>query len=160
MIIASDEYFTENSGDYKNSDNKTYKYSKEDWYGTDYIGVKRSNGNVKQSFSIGNHWNQQKANNTIRCIISINGIEYELASELKFGRAGTQGTNTTMVLEFVNNENAFIIDNNNCQVECILYDFNGVRLNPNSGTYNWSWLGYDNDNNEKYANPCFKSFEN
>lgn len=141
MIITSNEYFTENDGDYWNSSNNTYKYSKTNWYGTDYIGVKRNNDNVKQSFSIGNHWNQQKANNIIRCIISINGIEYELASELKFGRAGTQGTNTTMVLEFVDNENAFIIGKTP-QVQCILYNYNGERLNPNTGSYAWSW----NDN--------------
>lgn len=145
MIITSNEYFTENDGDYWNSSNNTYKYSKTNWYGTDYIGVKRNNDNVKQSFSIGNHWNQQKANNTIRCIISINGIEYELASELKFGRAGTQGTNTTMVLEFVDNENAFIIGKTP-QVQCILYNYNGERLNPNTGSYAWSW------NDSKYFN--------
>ena len=64
-----------------------------------------------------------------------------MASELKFGRAGTQGTNTTMVLEFVDNENAFIIGKTP-KVQCILYNYNGERLNPNSGSYTWSW----NDN--------------
>ena len=50
-----------------------------------------------------------------------------------------------MVLEFVDNENAFIIGKTP-QVQCILYNYNGERLNPNTGSYAWSW----NDN--KYFN--------
>jgi hypothetical protein len=58
MLTYSTDYLTENEGKYKNNANGSWLYSMLDYYGTDYIGVERTNGNITQSFSIGNHWNQ------------------------------------------------------------------------------------------------------
>jgi hypothetical protein len=50
---------------------------------------------------IKNYWTSQDANNTISCEIEIDGILYRAVEELKFGVAGTNGTNTTLVLDML-----------------------------------------------------------
>ena len=79
-------------------------------------------------YSIKNYWAKKESNNTIRCIVSVNGTEYSALKELQFGRAGSNGTNLTMVLEFSGNNNALIIGGDPIQVEARLYDSNGSRI--------------------------------
>lgn len=61
-------------------------------------------------YSIKEYWAKNESNNTIRCIFSKNGVEYTAIEELQFGRAGSNGTNLTMVLEFMNGGNALVLD--------------------------------------------------
>ena len=145
MFVANEDFYSENDGKYKNELTKQWLYTLSK-NGTDYVGTKRTFGKgveniiTTQSFAIKNHWAQSNANNTVRCVVNINGVDYEAATELKFGKAGSQGTNRTLVLEYQSNENALIAgDETTATVEAIMYDFDGSRLYP-SGNYTWSWV--------------------
>lgn len=145
MFVANEDFYSENEGHYKNELTKQWLYTLSK-NGTDYVGTKRTFGKdikdiiATQSFAIKNHWAQSNANNTVRCIVNINGVDYEAATELKFGKAGSQGTNRTLVLEYQSNENALIAGNETtATVEAIMYDFDGSRLYP-SGNYTWNWV--------------------
>ena len=148
MFVANEAFYSENDGEYKNELTKQWLYTLSK-NGTDYVGVKRKFGLdeeiiTTQTFAIKNHWAQSNANNTVRCIVNINGIDYEAATELRFGKAGSQGTNRTLVLEYQSNENALIAGSNTTAViEAILYDLDGTRLVP-SGTFTWSWVNNTN----------------
>lgn len=61
-------------------------------------------------YSIRDYWAKNDSNNTIRCILSKNGVQYTTLKELQFGRAGSNGTNLTMVLEFMGGNNALVLD--------------------------------------------------
>ena len=154
MLTFSNDYFTENEGE-KTEDIKSY-------YGVDYYEISRGTTNVtisgkpeltsvKQAYSIGNQWNQKNANNTIRCIVRIKGVEYEAVEELRFGKAGTNGTNATFLIEFVNNSNALIIGKNNTvTVRARLYDSNGSNVGfhqSQANTIQWSWYKQTPDKN-------------
>ena len=155
MLTFSNDYFTENEGE-KTEDIKSY-------YGVDYYEISRGTTNVtisgkpeltsvKQAYSIGNQWNQKNANNTIRCVVRIKGVEYEAVEELRFGKAGTNGTNATFLIEFVNNSNALIIGKNNTvTVRARLYDSNGSNVGfhqSQANTIQWSW--YKQTPNKNY----------
>ena len=148
MFVANEAFYSENDGEYKNELTKQWLYTLSK-NGTDYVGVKRKFGLdeeiiTTQTFAIKNHWAQSNANNTVRCIVNINGIDYEAATELKFGKAGSQGTNRTLVLEYQSNENALIAGSDTAAaIEAILYDLDGTRLVP-SGTFTWSWINNTN----------------
>lgn len=142
MLVASEDYYSENNGEYKNSLTKQWLYTLSK-NGTDYVGVKRDFKEndiiLTQSFAIKNQWAQSNANNTVRVIVNINGIDYEASTELKFGKAGTQGTNRTLVLEYSSNENAVIAGGDGAIIEAIMYDYDGTRIGT-SGTYTWGWV--------------------
>lgn len=158
MLQFSDIYYTENNGE-KADEITKYK-------GVDYDSVTRKAElfeatqtneltSTKQAFAIGNQWNYENANNTVRCIVSINGIIYEAIEELHFGKSGTNGTNTTFLIEIANNENALIIndnpiDKNTLMIKARLYDANGsnVGFTPEqANTIQWSWM-HDNYNQD------------
>lgn len=142
MLVASEDYYAENNGEYKNPLTKQWLYTLSK-NGTDYVGVKRdfkeNDMVLTQSFAIKNQWAQSNANNTVRVIVNINGIDYEASTELKFGKAGTQGTNRTLVLEYSSNENAIIAGQDGAIIEAIMYDYDGTRIGT-SGTYTWDWV--------------------
>lgn len=142
MLVASEDYYAENNGEYKNPLTKQWLYTLSK-NGTDYVGVKRNFKEndivLTQSFAIKNQWAQSNANNTVRVIVNINGIDYEASTELKFGKAGTQGTNRTLVLEYSSNENAIIAGGDGAIIEAIMYDYDGTRIGT-SGTYTWGWI--------------------
>ena len=152
MIIKTPDLWEENGGKIKNLSNQEYlDISLND--GVDYIGIKRfpdDNGKLidTQSYMIKNYWSQQDSNNTIRCELSINGTIYKAAEHLQFGRSGTNGTNTTFVLEMINGKNALVINKTNqekpqeIQVRAILYDGSGKIINLSQDEYKnikWSW---------------------
>lgn len=142
MLVASEDYYAENNGEYKNPLTKQWLYTLSK-NGTDYVGVKRdfkeNDMILTQSFAIKNQWAQSNANNTVRVIVNINGTDYEASTELKFGKAGTQGTNRTLVLEYSSNENAIIAGQDGAIIEAIMYDYDGTRIGT-SGTYTWGWV--------------------
>lgn len=59
-----------------------------------------------QPYSIKNTWIESASNNVVRAAMSINGNTYEALDELKFGKGGSNGTNATFLLEFLDNANA------------------------------------------------------
>ena len=148
MLVASEDYYSENNGEYKNPSTKQWLYTLSK-NGTDYVGVKRDFKEndliLTQSFAIKNQWAQSNANNTVRVIVNINGTDYEASTELKFGKAGTQGTNRTLVLEYVSNENAMIAGNGNSAIiEAIMYDYDGTRIGVSDSAFTWGWVNPTN----------------
>jgi hypothetical protein len=65
---------------------------------------------------------------------------------MRFGKSGTQGTNTTLILEMQDNHNAITIpvpieDGKPIEYTIIAnpYDVNGNLLETSSGTWSWGW---------------------
>ena len=119
----------------------------------DYYVIKRERNdsgyiNVNQSYSIKNYWHISNANNIIKCYIkNFAGIIFETTLELKFGKAGSNNSNITIILEFLNNNNALKINQSEgVAVEAIAYDLSGKRisLNNSSTPISWHWLGQEN----------------
>jgi hypothetical protein len=90
MLVAPNEYYTENAGVLNKED--LHYHSVDYWTSTRKVKNKEL-ASTKMAYSIGNQWGHERANNTIRCRASINGTVYEATAELRFGKAGTNGTN-------------------------------------------------------------------
>lgn len=97
----------------------------------------------EQSYSIANQWNYKNSNNTVICRVSVDGVEYEAIEELRFGKAGSNGTNTTLLLEFDNNQNALIAEEGaTIDVSLHLYNDSGEQSGFSTGMsedISWSW---------------------
>lgn len=145
MIIGTNSFYTENGGKVSN-EIVNYK-------GVDYKVITRtsSEGNLEtlQAYSIDNQWSFQNSNNTIRCQVSIDGIIYEAAEELRFGKGGTNGTEITFLIEFTDNNNAVIAENGSqVSVRARLYDSTGARVGFTEEMANeikWSWYKRSDD---------------
>lgn len=124
-----------------------------DYYGIDYVMSERGashidavtgNLNTAQTYSIKNYFNLTDANNTIRCVLSINGVEYEATKEFLFGKAGTNGSNATFVLSFMDNKDALIAaEDEEVIVKVQLYDANNSRVGFTKDqvkNITWSWF--------------------
>lgn len=124
---------TENIQEYNGINYKVFRY---------IPGTNWGKNDIAFDYSIKNYWAKKESNNTIRCIVSVNGTEYSALKELQFGRAGSNGTNLTMVLEFSGNNNALVIKGDPIQVEARLYDSNGSRIDftkEQAAAIAWSW---------------------
>lgn len=99
--------------------------------------------NTTQGYSIGNQWTYQNSNNTVRCQVSIDGVIYEAAEELRFGKSGTNGTNVTLVLELDDNANAITaIEDEKISVSLWMYNEEGARTGFTGATakdIEWAW---------------------
>ena len=98
-------------------DYKVFKYSPNgDWQKNDLVF----------DYTIKSYWAKKEANNTVRCVLSKNGVNYTAIKEMQFGRAGSNGTNLTMVLEFMGGGNALVYDSNEDKIvyETILDNHN------------------------------------
>lgn len=95
-------------------------------------------------YTINSSHRQQNNNNTVKCVVVRNQIEYTAIKELSFGTAGTAGTDYTFVLDFADNRyNALTIGKNDpVKVEATLYDYTGKKLDISKRTIKWS-LTYD-----------------
>lgn len=97
----------------------------------------------EQSYSIANQWNYKNSNNTIICRVSIDGVEYEAIEEMRFGKAGSNGTNTTFLLEFDDNKNALeAIAGSKISITAWLYSEEGQKngfTNDMANQVSWSW---------------------
>ena len=112
--------------------------------------------NTTQGYSIANQWTYQNSNNTVRCQVSIDGVIYEAAEELRFGKSGTNGTNVTLVLELDDNANALVANKDkNITVSLWMYNEEGVRSGFTQSTkkedIQWDWF--------KKSNTEYMSFE-
>lgn len=163
MVIKNPELWGWENGKYKNDSNFEYlDIILRD--GVDYIGIQRTatkEGNDskykledRQPYMIKNQYTQQDSNNIIRCEARIKGTIYKATEELRFGKAGSNGTNTTLVLEMVEGKNALNIAEENkeideLQIRAILYDMDGKIIDfpqikdSENNLYNditWSWF--------------------
>lgn len=161
MIIMNEQQRKENEGDVADESveyrNNAYwiitrKTPKED---------EKAFTSNEQSYSISSQWTRQKNNNFVICKVSIDGVEYEATKQLNFGKAGTNGTNLTLVIEFVDNQNALIINDsedgkkNKINVNTYLYSDSDGQIQPitdtNSVEYSWYKTTTDeNDKDKKY----------
>lgn len=130
----------------------------EEWNGIDYVISRRGPKNIDEAsgelntveyYSIKNYYNMSDANNTIRCILSINGVEYVATKELLFGKAGTNGSNATFVLSFLDNKDALVAaDGETITAQVELYDMNNSRVGFTKGQADkiqWSWFKQTDD---------------
>lgn len=101
--------------------------------------------NTTQGYSIANQWTYQNSNNTVRCQVSIDGVIYEAAEELRFGKSGTNGTNVSLVLELDDNANALVANKDEkITVSLWMYNEEGVRSGFTQSTQKediqWDWF--------------------
>ena len=145
MLLETPNYYTKDNGQLtRNADS---------YQGVQYLCIRRYQDpsdktlNTWQSYSINSSWNNAYTNNLIRCEVSINGVKYTANNTLQFGKAGTQGTNTTLILDMVDNHNAVTIpvpvNSKGKTTEYIIvgtvYDINGNKLDINAGEWSWAW---------------------
>lgn len=103
-------------------------------------GDKSKNNDIKnqnsQRYKIKNHFSQTYNNNTIKCVVTRNEIEYVSYKELTFGPAGTSGTNYTFVLDFMGSNQALTLASDygkdevqeSLIVRARLYDYTGKEI--------------------------------
>ena len=94
-----------------------------------------------QSYSIKNNWHSSNSFNTVECIVTADGVIYKASLDLQFGKAGTSGSNVTLVLDYEDNENAIIFANNtvrDCYVQATMFNSSGAKITNANGTWNWS----------------------
>lgn len=159
MIVMNEQQRKENGGDVPDESaqyrNNAYwiitrKTPKED---------KKAFTSNEQSYSISSQWTRQKNNNFVICKVSIDGVEYKATKQLNFGKAGTNGTNLTLVMEFVDNQNALIINDegqekgNTINVNTYLYSDSDGQIQPitdtNSIKYSWYKITTNENNEDK-----------
>lgn len=149
MIVLDEEYYSDQHAhvDTESDPGKIHiiRYG----YGAknnDLRGINTQKYRIKQFYS------QNYGNNTIQCKIVKDGIVYVATHELKFGAAGTAGTDYTLVLNFENGVNAVNIkkDENDVfeeetYVRARLYDYdnNEINLLTTKGEITWSWKEED-----------------
>lgn len=141
-----------NTTSYQTKDNGQIVRNNEIYQGVHYICVRRypdpndNTLNTWQSYSINNNWNSAYTNNLVRCEVSIDGVKYTASNTMRFGKSGTQGTNTTLILEMLDNYNAVTVPvplENGEPIRYTIvanpYDVNGNLLETSSGTWSWGW---------------------
>lgn len=106
MLVNTTSYYLKNNGQMFEE--------KDEYSGVKYICIRRypeSDGtlNTYQSYSINDNWSNAYTNNTVRCEVSIAGKIHTTQNTMRFGKAGTQGSNTTLLLEMKDNYNAITI---------------------------------------------------
>lgn len=124
-----------------------------------HTGVEASNGSIvvtrtpsegntfaTQCYSIKNNWHEANSNNTITCKVVAGGQIYTKTAELNFGKSGSSGTNITLKLDYDNDDNAFIIDNDGvaspCGITASMYDMSGQKITITEETGDWEWNWY------------------
>lgn len=100
--------------------------------------------NSQQDYRIQRTYNQTKINNTIRCTITKNQIEYSASKDFTFGLMGTNGTDATVVIDFEDNKVALTADRDEAlSLRAHLYDSTHKEIDLNNKDLNisceWSW---------------------
>ena len=160
MLITNEEMWNKDNGQCNPNELISYR-------GVDYIRIRREpkDGSISltQDYSIASKWNWEKSNNTVICRISINGIEYQALEELRFGKAGTNGTKITFLIEFSDNENALPIakegETSTINVYARLYANGDETVNgiPENADIKWEWYKKSNNN---YINLSYTQNDN
>lgn len=153
MIVMNEQQRAENNSEVPD---KSVEYRNNDYW----IIIRRPKEDKKaftsneQSYSISSQWTRQKNNNFVICKVSIDGVEYEATKQLNFGKAGTNGTNLTLVMEFVDNQNALIINDegqekgNTINVNTYLYSDSDGQIQPITDTNSIKYSWYKTTTNE------------
>jgi hypothetical protein len=97
MLTYSDSYWEDGTSGEPDKINSTRTIKRK---------ITAENINFIQNYSIKNNWNSSNSFNTVRCKVTADGNIYEATLDLQFGKAGTSGTNITLVLSYEDNKNA------------------------------------------------------
>lgn len=112
--------------------------------------------NNKQDYRINKTYNATSINNTVKCTISKNSLNYVATKDMSFGLMGTNGTDATLVIDFDDNKTALTAilardENNNPILDKLdltahLYDFNHKEVDFNDLDLEleceWKWYAY------------------
>lgn len=100
-------------------------------------------------YKISSYYSPNKSNNTVTCQYTLNGRVYKTEKELTFGRAGTMGSEQTLVIDFLNDDNAVnkmleIEDvenpmNNVVSIRMQLYNNQNISEIIPPGSVQWAW---------------------
>lgn len=121
--------------------NETFFSVQSEFYTNTNYPSKDENGktvlNTIFTYSILNSWSRDRNNNTIRCKVTVDGKDYLLQEELRFGPKGSNGTSNTFILEMLDGKNALTTTGgekpegsnyfDTLRVEAILIKGNGKR---------------------------------
>lgn len=111
--------------------------------------------NVQQDsileYSISNTWYADNSHNTIQCKVSTkSGNIYTSERELIFGKANSQGSNISLVLQYTDNKNAYEVTVNGnsasgaaMTVQGLIYDLSGKLIDSSKGVWTWEMIGND-----------------
>ena len=130
---------------------------KREWYpGKDADGKEQMMINNAQEYRVGKTYNATSINNTVRCTISKDSLNYAASKDLSFGLMGTNGTDATLVIDFDDNKTALtailakdaqgkkIPDT--LSITAHLYDFNHKEVDFNDLGLEleceWEWYAY------------------
>ena len=143
MLTYSDSYWEDRTSGEPDKINSTRTIKRK---------ITAENINFIQNYSIKNNWNSSNSFNTVRCKVTADGNMYEATLDLQFGKAGTSGTNITLVLSYEDNKNAIGFTGESIQ-DCIIatsmYNSSGARIKDAKGA--WTWDLYNSDKINKYV---------
>lgn len=104
----------------------------------------------KQDYRIGKTFSQSYLNNTVKCTIRKNSLNYSATKEMSFGLMGTNGTDVTLVIDFDNNRTALTANkaSESLPVSLHLYDSAHKEIDLNDVTNQrvtckWEWFAYN-----------------
>ena len=103
----------------------------------------------QQKYKIKNFYSASNANNTVKCTVYKNNMQYSATKEFSFGLRGTTGTDATLVIDFDNNKTALTADlvSDELKLTAHLYDstYNEIDFNDLSLGLEciWSWAVYN-----------------
>ena len=107
--------------------------------------------NSQQKYRIKNFYSASNANNTVKCTIQKNNMQYSAIKEFSFGLRGTSGTDATLVIDFDNNKTALTAGNISeaLKLTAHLYDSTYKEVDFNDMSLGlkceWSWAVYNQD---------------
>lgn len=144
MLTYKPAYYGEETGATVTPFDNVYKVVRSNFVGNQYQFS-------TQAYSIKNNWHESNSSNRITCRLVANYTTYERTIELKFGKAGTSGTNITLKLDYADGENALTVDNNQnfepCTIRATLYDMSGKKIPMDKASGDWSWKWYHSGDN-------------
>lgn len=134
-IFLEGKYYLQDTQD-------TSKYIETKEWNNDYTYYEYRFAHFRQSYSIKNDWVESNSNNLVRVALSINGNTYEALKDLRFGKGGSNGTNATFLLEFMDNANALeTVPGKQIKVKARLYEGQQeVEIPASTLMNNTNWL--------------------
>lgn len=94
-------------------------------------------------YNINMNYSPSRANNTVECIVTIDGVSYHASKELSFGQSGTSGTEWTIAIDFVGNNNCIDLSNTidrQLLLQVSLQDSSGQLQDISQNSIEWGFL--------------------
>lgn len=93
-------------------------------------------------YEIGSYYSPNKTNNTITCSYNLNNRTYISEKEFTFGKAGTMGSDQTLVIDFsgdTKSVNKAEEADDNILIKLQLYDNQNIEQDIPDGKVTWAW---------------------